>query len=263
MSDSIKDISTCSEYHYNELIKEYIDMIEKRDNLLLKKQTYLDAKHICMSYDLMIDEMKLKIKIKKLKIEKNMIKSSIQSNKKLNKEAINDIIKREITPLENQIIVMKELLNDAREYVISYEKNKDLRNEISSIYKKMIYNLSPTFNEMTKNKQKLWTKTEIAYIYNDINKLKMIDNLIEDKNRVHKIYNYEEIKSEISKFQSEINNMKELFPLNIEKDIDTLEYKVMYRSEIENRISFLNKEENVLEDEVDILKNKIRKLVVC
>jgi len=49
MSDSIKDISTCSEYHYNELIKEYIDMIEKRDNLLLKKQTYLDAKHICMS----------------------------------------------------------------------------------------------------------------------------------------------------------------------------------------------------------------------
>lgn len=263
MSESIKNINTHCEYDYNQLVKEYIDIIEKRDNLMLKKQIYLDAKHICMSYDLMIDEMKLKIKIKKLNIEKNMIKSSIQSNKRLNKEAISEIIKREITPLENQITIMNELLNDAREYIINYEKNKDLRKEISSIYKKMIFNLSPTFNEMTKNKKKLWTKTEMAYIYNDINKLKIIDNLIEDKNKAHKIYNYEEIKSEISKFQNEINNMKELFPLNIENDIDTLEYKAMYRSEIENRISKLSKEEIVLEDEVNILKNKMRKVVVC
>ena len=57
--------------------------------------------------------------------------------------------------------------------------------------------------------------------------------------------------------------MKELFPLNIENDIDTLEYKAMYRSEIENRISKLNKEEIVLENEVNILKSKMRKVVAC
>ena len=61
MSESVENISIYSENDYNRLIKEYIDVIEKRDNLMIKKQTYLDAKHICMSYDLMINEIKLRI----------------------------------------------------------------------------------------------------------------------------------------------------------------------------------------------------------
>lgn len=263
MSESVENISIYSENDYNRLIKEYIDVIEKRDNLMLKKQTYLDAKHICMSYDLMINEIKLRIKVKKLKIEKNMIKSSLKSNKKLNKQAMNEIINRETITLENQINTMKELLNNAKECIGNYEKNKDLMDEISTIYKKMILKLSPTFNEPTKNKQNLWKKSEIAYIYNDINKLRIIDNLIEDKSKSYKTYDYEEIKNEIKRLKYEINNIKELFPLSIENEIDTLEYINNYRSEIKSRIYNLIEEEIVLSEEINILKSKVKRIVVC
>ena len=255
MSDSVKNIHDFYKYNYNELLKEYIDTIEERDFLMLKKQIYLDAKHICMSFDLMIKEIELKIRIKKLNIEKSIVKSTLKSKLIFDEENMNNIINKNISPLIKQILAINNLAEEARTYIISYEKNSYCKTEFSNLYKKMLVRISPIFNKMDKNKERLWEKTELAYIYNDIGKLKMISNVLLDNYKPTKVYTSEELINEINELKKEIKSMEDIFPFNI--DIDDEIYIKTYRKEIEDRLYILNKEENKLLKEVDVLRAKL------
>ena len=140
-------------------------------------------------------------------------------------------------------------------YIISYEKNFYCKTEFSNLYKKMLVRISPIFNKMNKNKERLWEKTELAYIYNDIGKLKMISNVLLDNYKPTKVYTSEELINEINELKKEIKSMEDIFPFNI--DIDDEIYIKTYRKEIEDRLYILNKEENKLLKEVDVLRAKL------
>ncbi|WP_122640392.1 hypothetical protein [Romboutsia sp. Marseille-P6047] len=172
MNESIKNIEGINNKEYKELIKEYVDIIERRDNLMLKKQMYLDAKHIIASYDLMKEELSIKMRIKKLNIERNMIKSSIKLQKPLDKEKIDYLINKEIAPLEEYLEGIDNLADDAKYCIYRYEEYNNYNHEVSDLYKKLILRISPVFNYMNSNKEKLWRKIELSYIYNDLNKIK-------------------------------------------------------------------------------------------
>lgn len=257
MSESVENTDDFQCCEYNELLQQYIDIIEIRDSLILKKQIYLDAKHIYMSYGLMKEEIGLRIDIKKLKIEKNMFKSSVKLKKILNKDAMNRLINRDINPLREQIIGIDNLVNTAIEYIKSYENDDSYKNELSNLYKKMIVRISPTFNHMDLNKEKIWKKTELAYIYNDLNKLKIISNLLTNNRIATKTYSMEELHKNVSELNNEIQSIKEIFPFNIEVDVDEAYYIKSYRGEIEERILELKENKAILLTEVNILKNKI------
>lgn len=256
MVESVGNINHINNENYDELMNKYIEKIEKRDNLLLKKQIYLDAKHINMSHDLMKKEINLKIEIKKLRIEKNLILSSFKLKKKLNHMAMEEIIKRETDILVDQIKGIDDLLVEANKYICSCDKESEYEEELSKLYKKMIIRISPIFNKMNKNKEKLWEKTELAYIYNDLNKLKMISTLTNDNNKYKIVYTEEELYSNIQVLEKEIRNMKMIFPFNIEDKIDKEEYKVNYRREFEERIEALEREQISLNEEMKFLRKR-------
>ncbi|MBC5996576.1 hypothetical protein EAI30_05680 [Romboutsia ilealis] len=260
MGESANNIDSFKGCEDKELLNEYLDTIVKRDDLMLKKQIYLDAKHICMSYDLMKIELMSKINVKKLKIENNMIKSSIKLDRRLNEEILNNLIRRETVTLKNQIMAIDDLLKTAKEYIIDYEKDENYKNEIRKLYKKMILRISPTFNHLDSNKQKLWEKTELAYIYNNLNLLKVLSNLLNEEHIPTKKYSREELVENIHQLNEEIKSMENLYPFNIDCNIDDKIYIESYRCEIKERIQEIKEEEKYLYREVDLLKKKINSL---
>ncbi len=257
MNESIKNIEWINDKKYKNLIKEYVDVIEQRDNFMLKKQMYLDAKHIIVSYDLMKEELSTKMSIKKLNIEKNMIKSSIKLQKPLDKEKIGYLINKEIEPLEEYLKCIDDLAHDAKYCIYRYEEYNAYNNEVSNLYKKLIIRISPIFNYMNSNKEKLWRKIELSYIYNDLNKLKIISNIVEENHKINKIYTKEELCNNINDLNNEINSMKEIYPFNVEEYINDRSYINQYRNEIIDRIIELKEDERMLKIEVNILKSKI------
>lgn len=260
MGESVNNIESFHGCGDKELLNKYLDTIVKRDDLMLKKQIYLDAKHICMSYDLMKTELTLKVNVKKLKIEKNMIKSSIKLGRRLNREIMNNLINRETITLNNHILGIDDLVNTAKEYIKDYEKDENYKKEISRLYKKMIFRISPTFNHLDSNKEKLWQKTELAYIYNNLNLLKVLSNLLNEDHIPTKIYSTEELVENIHKLNEEIKSMEIIYPFNIENNIDDKIYIESYRNEIKERIEDVKEEEKNLEMQVNLLRKEINTL---
>lgn len=234
---------------YKRLLMEYIDIIEKRDNFIIKRQVYLDAKHILMSYDLMKKELSLKANIKKLNIESKVIKSNVKT------DTYNYLLKKEVNPLLEQIIEIDNLVNKANEYLICYENNKNHISKVSNLYKKLIVRISPTFNKMSPYKESLWQKTEIAYMYNDLNKLNIISNILDDNHKISKNYTIAEIYKNIDELNTEIDCMKNIFPFNIESNIDDHSYIDNYRNDFKERINYLIEEKNQLELSIKQLNN--------
>ena len=260
MDKSLNNVESLEEYRYKKILNKYLDTIVKRDDFMLKKQIYLDAKHICISYDLMKEELLLKVNIKKLNIEENMLKSSISLNKKPNKEAINNLINKETLKLNNNILDIDNLLKASKEYIKDYEKSEEYKKEISRLYKKMIFRISPTFNNLDVNKEKLWRKTELAYIYNNLDILKVLSNLLNENHTPTKTYTIEELIENTNKLNEEIQSMKNIYPFNVENKIDNKDYIKSYRDEIKERIENLKEEQENLYTKVNLLKNEIKKL---
>lgn len=260
MCESLNNVENLNEYRYKKLLNKYLDTIVKRDDFMLKKQIYLDAKHICISYDLMKTELLLKVNIKKLSIEENMLKSSIKLNRKLNKEAMDNLINKETLKLNNNILGIDNLLNASKEYIKDYEKDEEYKKEISRLYKKMIFRISPTFNHLDSNKEKLWRKTELAYIYNNLDILKVLSNLLNEDHTPTKIYSIEELVENTKQLNEEIKSMKTIYPFNVENNIDDKDYIKSYRDEIKERIEKAKEEEENLYIKVNMLKNEINKL---
>ena len=260
MDKSLNNVESLEEYRYKKILNKYLDTIVKRDDFMLKKQIYLDAKHICISCDLMKEELLLKVNIKKLSIEENMLKSSINLNKKPNKEAIKNLINKETLKLNNNILDIDDLLKASKEYIKDYEKSEEYKNEISRLYKKMIFRISPTFNNLDTNKEKLLRKTELAYIYNNLDILKVLSNLLNENHTPTKTYTIEELIENTNKLNEEIQSMKKIYPFNVENKIDNKDYIKSYRDEIKERIENLKEEQESLYTRVNLLKNEIKKL---
>ncbi|RDY27528.1 hypothetical protein CHL78_008665 [Romboutsia weinsteinii] len=230
---------------YDSLLTLYIDLIRKREDVIYKKQPYLESKYVLLFSELMQEELVLTINIKKLKRKIQVYLSDLKTNVDFENEKT---INREISILKEQVIYLDELVRISEINMNIESLNIEEKENLKILFKNLIRILHPDLvTKSSENKRKLWEKARDAYNTNNIQIIRILsDTLAMKENKGIREYNQEDLEQKITEISNEIKEAKLGFPFNIEKDMEDMNWIEESREEIRERIDKLKDDEKKL-----------------
>lgn len=236
---------------YYSLLDVYVDLIEKREEIIFKKQPYLESKYLFHFSDLMKEEIKRSINIKTLKRKIDLHSSNITRKESL------ELI--EVDVIFEQIINLDEMVKLSKKYLEINNTTESEKEEIKFLFKELTKILHPDFCiTITDSKRNLWDQVRGAYSTNNLARLRILSNLLSNKdnrneNKIKK-YSVEEINEKINTIFMEINDFKKGFPFNIEKEIDNDIWIEEYKIQMRERIEKIKSDEIYLREKIKSLE---------
>ena len=252
------------ELHENLRIK-YIQVIEKKTDIIYKKVNYLEAKYLDHFGYLLKNKLTLSANIKRNKKEINLIQKYINRQEIIDFDTIQNILREDMELISEELNEYQQKIEYSKEIIKIPNLTEDESQRIKIIYRKLADKLHPDINEFVDlNAKEMWLQIQKSYQGNDLPVLLLLERIIDDneyerehnngiKNIEEKI---EELEEKIEKIENFIKEEVKKFPLNIEKYIDDEHYIKNQRKFYEEEISELEHIDNYYKNKVNMMEIK-------
>ncbi|PJI06755.1 MULTISPECIES: hypothetical protein [Clostridium] len=232
------------------------ELIENKEYLLYLKKPSLEAKYIDKLGKYEERRLKLDLNVKILKKELETRKKLLLKEKDAKEDEGTDIFDFEFKVLNNRIRELIEQIGQSQKIL---NKPKLSTEDIiirKKLYIKLARLLHSDINKVNMENKSLWNKAVEAYKTDDIDRLKDILNIINDKNKhteddnvktqIDMISEIEELKKIFYERNKEIEDIKRTFPFNFENEINDSEWNKNKVGQIISSIEKLKVEERKL-----------------
>lgn len=230
---------------YDNLIEEYITLIERTEDRCYKDREYLES--LCLHHFGTIAKQKLDLCVE---IKKNIRKTNalqIYINQKSNKdlESIYKEIEGDLINFDKEI----EAFDNKLEYSIAImnceEISGDEKEEIREKFNMLAKRLNPFSSESKSMNNNLWIKCINAYKINDLATLNLLLNIFDNKS-IESDKNEEQLKSLIKKIGEENSKLarhleviETEFPFNIEDKLEDKDWIEDEKKKMNNAVKNL------------------------
>lgn len=237
---------------------EYIKILNDKDVLLSWGKPQLEALYATRVGCYQIERLKMQLRIKSLKRKIELVHICINRNEKIDVDSIELQIAAELATAELAIMQETAELQKAK-ILLSNLETPERSSELRKIFKQLAKQLHPDVNPDTTSEQiEIWHKIHHAYKAGDLEKLKALQVIYEKEISKSNISELTEeqltlriatIKEGIKILYNEIEEIKKVFPFNIEEQIKNDEWVSKQVEAIKKEIQELSEYENELEQE--------------
>lgn len=256
---------------YECLQRVYVNLVARRDELLLQERPQLEAVYMEKVGQLLYEELCLQYDIALLKLERDLYQSYINRGEQPVEEVVEEQVKQTAQNFNENIHREEEKIKRAKAYQEQHteenSKQKEAEKiELKKLYKRLVLRLHPDLHpEQTEWERELFLRVQEAYREENLEKLRQLEEelhagtpftsmeseTIEDwEERIEKL------KEQIAAIREEIKQIEKAFPFTYREKIYDQEWVSAKQEELRVRIERLQKEKERLEKIVELMKEQ-------
>lgn len=246
----------------NKLNQEYILVFEKREDLLKKHRSALEAIYLSYFGGLIYKKFELELQYRKLKAKINKMIAAINCGQKVEIDKIENELTKELENFYKEINDFKKKLKESKDYITSPIVTDEELKEIKLIFRTLAKKLHPDIvGDLDEIDQNLWYQVLEAYENNDLLSLIVLNDTIDNNIKKDDKVDYNNLENRINRIEKEIeiikqdiNNAKKEFPFNIEDKMNDPKF-------VEDKKKQLVQEINTLRSTIEKLNNNVNELL--